>query len=125
MGFLDKAKQQASSLANKAQEGINQGQAKLGDAQAKRHAKELLAELGAWEWAAAQGRESEVAAAEVARIRAELLAHEAEHGPIDPPNVAAEPQPETAAETAPEVGTVEPPAAEVAPSAVDPAAPQS
>ena len=33
MGFLDKAKQQATQLAQKAQEGVKTGQAKLDQAQ--------------------------------------------------------------------------------------------
>lgn len=85
MGFLDKAKEQATSLGKKAQEGISQGQDKLNDAQAKRKAGSLLEELGSWEWAARQERDGGVAAEQLERIRAELAAHEAEHGPIDPP----------------------------------------
>ena len=46
MGFLDKAKEQASALAAKAQEGVNQGQAKLSESQANKKAAGLLEQLG-------------------------------------------------------------------------------
>ena len=42
MGFLDKAKEQASALAAKAQEGVNQGQAKLSESQANKKSAGLL-----------------------------------------------------------------------------------
>ncbi len=82
MGFLDKAKEQASALANKAQEGLNQGQAKLDAAQAKKHADGLLRDLGAWVYAQRTGRDEGRAAAEIERLFGELQAHEAEHGPL-------------------------------------------
>lgn len=93
MGFLDKVKEQGSALASKAQEGINQGQAKLDEAQARKKANELLGQLGAWQWAMSNGRDGGQAAGQIEQIRAELAAHEAEHGQIDPPTVAAPPPP--------------------------------
>ena len=47
MGFLDKAKQQATQLAQKAQEGVKTGQAKLDQVQAKKKEDALLRDLGA------------------------------------------------------------------------------
>ncbi len=94
MGFLDKAKEQASALGKKASEGINQGQAKLDDAQAGRKAKALLAELGAWAWAKENGRGGDLADTELERLRAELVAHEAEHGPIEEPTAPEAPEAE-------------------------------
>lgn len=82
MGFLDRAKEQASALANKAQEGISQGQAKLDAQQAKRHADGLLRDLGAWVYAQHTGRDNGEAAANIERIYGELQAHEAEHGQL-------------------------------------------
>jgi len=102
MGFLDKVKEQGSALASKAQEGLSQGQAKLDEAQAKKKANELLGQLGAWQWAMSEGRDGGVGATEIERIRAELTAHEAEHGQIAPPVVAApEPPPAPPADFAP------------------------
>jgi hypothetical protein len=80
MGLLDKAKDQASKLADKAQEAGKAGQEKLKDVQAKRQADGLLRDLGAAVWA---GRADDEAAA-----RERLQAHEAEHGPVE---TAAEP----------------------------------
>ena len=75
MGLLDKAKDQATKLADKAQEAGKAGQEKLKDVQAKRQADGLLRDLGASVWA---GRADDEATA-----RERLTAHEAEHGPID------------------------------------------
>ena len=94
MGFLDKVKEQGSALASKAQSGISQGQAKLDEAQAKKRSHELLAELGAWEWAARHGRDGGQATEQLERVNAALAEHEAEHGEIAAPQVAvAEPEP--------------------------------
>ena len=46
MGFMDKVKAQATTLAEKAQEGAKAGQAKISEMQAKKHADSLLLELG-------------------------------------------------------------------------------
>lgn len=82
MGFLDKAKEQASALASKAQDAASQGQAKLDAAQAKKHADGLLRDLGAWHYAQRTGRDNGTGAAEIERLHGELQAHEAEHGPL-------------------------------------------
>ncbi len=47
MGFMDKVKVQADALAQKTQQGIAQGQAKLDEMQAKRQADALLRDVGA------------------------------------------------------------------------------
>ena len=47
MGFMDKVKVQADALAQKAQQGAAQGQAKLDEMQAKRQANALLRDVGA------------------------------------------------------------------------------
>jgi hypothetical protein len=93
VGFLDKAKAQATQLAAKAQEGVKQGQAKLGDAHAGKNLDGLLSELGAWVWAERNGRDEGRGAAEIERITGELANHEAEHGPAPSPAVVATPPP--------------------------------
>jgi hypothetical protein len=45
-GFFDKAKQVAQQALDEAKKGVEQGQAKLDEATAKREAMRLLAELG-------------------------------------------------------------------------------
>lgn len=75
MGFLDKAKENIEKVAK-------QGQEKLDEVQAKKKADSLLRDLGAWTYAAETGRDKGQGATEVARITAELHAHEAEHGPL-------------------------------------------
>ena len=128
MGFLDKAKEQASALAAKAQEGVNQGQAKLSESQANKKAAGLLEQLGAWQWAQQHGRDAGQAQEQTARILAELAAHEAEHGPIGaplPPAEEAAPPP-PGAEAAPPAPAAAPPAAGAAPpppAAASPATP--
>lgn len=47
MGLMDKVKQQAEQALAKAQQGVNQGQAKLDELQSKRQADALLRDLGA------------------------------------------------------------------------------
>ena len=97
MGFLDHAKEQASAV-------MSQGQAKNNDVQATKKASGLLEQLGAWQWAQQNGRDSGQAQEQTARILAELAAHEAEHGPIGapmPPAVEVAPPPPGAEGAAP------------------------
>ncbi len=112
MGFLDKAKEQASALANKAQEGISQGQAKLDAQQAKKHADGLLRDLGAWVFAQRTGRDNGGAPANIERIYGELQAHEAEHGQLgDDKEKESAPSPvEQAEAVAPSFAAPQPPA---------------
>lgn len=80
MGFLDKARDAAQQAATKAQQGMAQGQAKLGEVQAKRAADGLLRDLGAAFYAEQrQGGSSE---AVVSALRA-IDTHVAQNGPID------------------------------------------
>ncbi len=129
MGFLDKVKEQGTALAAKAQDGVNQGQAKLSDAQANKKAAGLLEQLGAWQWAQRNGRDAGQAEEQIARVIGELEAHEAEHGPIAaplppaPPEAAAPPPPAEATPPPPEAATPPPPAAAPAPPAAAPAPP--
>jgi hypothetical protein len=46
MGLMDKVKMQAEQAVAKAQQGMNQGQAKIDQLQAKRHWDGLLRDLG-------------------------------------------------------------------------------
>ncbi|HEY4376799.1 MAG TPA: hypothetical protein VGM93_06555, partial [Acidimicrobiales bacterium] len=75
MGFLDKVKSQAESLAK-------QGQEKVDEVQAKRRGEALIRDLGAWYYAIQTGRDDGKGPGELARITSELQAHEAEHGPL-------------------------------------------
>lgn len=89
MGFLDKVKSQAAQAAEKAQEGLKAGQAKLEDVQSKKRADALLRDLGANLYAERAGRGSEETAAEIERLMKELAAYEAEHGPLAAPHLTA------------------------------------
>src|SRR6476619_5598514 len=82
MGFLDKAKQQATQLAQKAQEGVKTGQAKLDQVQTKKKEDALLRDLGAVFFAVKTGRATAETAGEIERLVSELRAHEAEAGVI-------------------------------------------
>ncbi len=100
MGFLDKAKENIEKVAK-------QGQDKLDEVQSKKKADGLLRDLGAWTYAAATGRDSGRGPTEVARITAELHAHEAEHGPLggDQPADGDTRQPAATGEAAPPAPT--------------------
>jgi hypothetical protein len=82
MGFLDKAKQQATQLAQKAQEGVKTGQAKLDQSQSKKKEDALLRDLGAAFYAEKTGNASAETAGEIERLLSELRAHEAEAGAV-------------------------------------------
>ena len=71
MGFLDKAKEKASTLAEKAKE-------KVDDVQAKRKADELLQDLGRIVFADKTERATATAADDTARIVGELQKLEAD-----------------------------------------------
>lgn len=105
MGFLDKVKAQA-------EQAVKQGQEKLEDVQAKKKADGLLRDLGAWYYAGQTDRDDGKAPGELARITAELQAHEAEHGPLGA--TADEPEPDVPAAPVappppPAAGTTPPP----------------
>ncbi len=71
MGFLDKAKEKASEIAEKAKE-------KVDDVQAKRKADDLLQDLGRVTFADKTSRSTATAADDTARIVADLQKLEAE-----------------------------------------------
>ena len=66
----------------KRSKALKQGQDKLDEVQAKKKADGLLRSLGAWHYAVDTGRDDGNGPAEIARITAELQAHEAENGPL-------------------------------------------
>jgi len=82
MGFMDKVKAQATVLAEKAQEGVNVGQAKISALQAKRQGDALLLEFGGLTYLKAAGRPPGDADAQIARVADQLRQFEAEHGPV-------------------------------------------
>lgn len=88
MGLMDKVKQQATQVAEKAQAGVKQGQAKLEGAQEKRRADVLLRDLGAAVYAERTGKASGATAGEIERLLSELRAHESAHGAISTAPVA-------------------------------------
>ena len=79
MSWKDKIRAQAAELAEKAQAGVAQGQAKVSEIQAKRRADALLRDLGAAVYAEHRGANSAV---ERQRLLTALDGHAAEHGPI-------------------------------------------
>lgn len=79
MNWKDKLRAQAAELAEKAQAGVAQGQAKVNEIQAKRRADALLRDLGAAVYAEHKGADR---TAERQRLVSELDAHAVEHGPI-------------------------------------------
>jgi hypothetical protein len=107
---MDKLKVQADQLAKQAQQGVAQGQSKLGEMQAKRAADALLHDLGAAVYAAQrQGGPHEP----IETIMAALDAHAATHGPIDTANTPPAP----AAAGAPAAADGSPAPAPAAPTA--------
>ncbi|MDX6204769.1 MAG: hypothetical protein QOF39_826, partial [Frankiales bacterium] len=87
---MDKLKVQAEQVAKQAQQGMAQGQTKIGEMQAKRAADALLHDLGAAVYAAQrQGGPHEP----IETIMAALDAHAAAHGAIDTANTPPAPAP--------------------------------
>ena len=82
MGLMDKVKSQASQLAEKAQHGVEAGQAKLADMQAKKKADAMLLELGGIAYQDRTGRADPAATSRSAELVEMLQKHEAEHGSI-------------------------------------------
>lgn len=102
MGFLDKVKAQAEQT-------LKQGQEKIDEVQAKRRADGLLRDLGAWYYAVQTSRDDGEGEGELARLIAELKAHEAEHGPLDRrDDDEADPPPGGQAATVPPSGSPPP-----------------
>jgi hypothetical protein len=80
MGLMDKVKQSAGTALNKAQQGVNQGKAKIDQAQSKRQWDGLLHNLGAAMWA--EQREGGSTDA-VTAAWAALDEHLASNGPVE------------------------------------------
>jgi hypothetical protein len=79
MGLMDKVKQSAETALNKAQQGVNQGKAKIDHAQSKRQWDGLLNNLGAAVWAEQREGGSHDG---VTTALAALDAHLADNGPV-------------------------------------------
>ncbi len=75
MGFMDKIKSQATSLAEA-------GQTKLAGIQSKKQADALLLELGGLTFEQRTGRSASPADSRIAELISQLQAFEAEHGAI-------------------------------------------
>lgn len=82
MGLMDKVKSQANTIAEKAQEAGQAGQAKIAELQSKRKADSLLTSLGGLVYMNHTGRAAPDGESQVAALVAQLQALEAEHGPI-------------------------------------------
>lgn len=83
MGLMDKVKASAGQLADKAQEGIQAGQAKVEDIQAKRKSDAMLLEIGGLVYTDKVGRPEADVESRIAGLVARLQAFEAEHGPVE------------------------------------------
>jgi len=81
MALLDKVKQQAAQVAEKAQEAGRAGAARIGDVQAKRQFDGLLRDLGAAVYAQRSGRVADNSSA-VDSLYEKLTQMEAEHGSL-------------------------------------------
>lgn len=93
MGFMDKVKAQTTVLAQKAQEGVTAGQAKLSDLQAKKQADGLLLELGGLVYSQHAGRATADTDAKITSLIQQLESHEAEHGPVATTSATIAPPP--------------------------------
>lgn len=102
MGFMDKVKAQATTLAEKAQEGAKAGQAKLSEMQAKKHADALLLELGGIVYTQQAGRAAVDADTRAAEIVEQLRQFETEHGQVTVTPASAATAVAAGATTAPE-----------------------
>jgi hypothetical protein len=80
MGLMDRVKAQATQLAQQAQETAREGKARLDQSQANKRADVLLRNLGALVYAEQTGRGAADSADQIAKLIAELSAHEAENG---------------------------------------------
>lgn len=78
MGLLDKAKDAAKTVGEKAKEGVAAGQEKVGDMKTKKRIGELKEELGGIVYAQHTGGTAANADSEISRIVAEITQAEAE-----------------------------------------------
>jgi hypothetical protein len=94
MGLMDKVKQQAGQVAEKAQKGAAQAQAKFESVQAKRSADALLRDLGAAYYAEQRQGGGHDA---VDKALAALDGHVTDGGAVDTSTTGAQPTPTQAA----------------------------
>ncbi|HEY6530777.1 MAG TPA: hypothetical protein VIY72_00635 [Acidimicrobiales bacterium] len=109
MGFLDKVKEQANTLASSVNDTVNKGQASLDQSQSRKHADGLLRDLGALVYARDTGRGTETTDADIQRVTADLQAHEAQGGAVDLSEHGRAPAPGQAGAPPPPGGAVAPP----------------
>jgi hypothetical protein len=80
MGLMDKVKAQATVLAQKTQETVNEGKARLDQVQAQRGADVMLRNLGALVFAERTGRGTADTQAQVDKLVTDLSAYESANG---------------------------------------------
>jgi hypothetical protein len=78
MSLLDKAKEAAKTVGEKAQEGLKAGQEKLDEAKTKRRINDLKEELGGIVYAQRTGNPPMNADADISRIVSEITEAESE-----------------------------------------------
>jgi hypothetical protein len=83
MGFLDKVKESGQQLANSVNDTVNKGQQSLDQSQSRKASDALLRDLGAQVYARDTGRGTAETDATIARLTADLQAHEAQGGVVD------------------------------------------
>jgi len=80
MGLMDRVREQAAQLGQKAQEAAHEGRIKLDQAQAKRRADAMFRELGAAVYAERTGRGNADTQGKIERLVKALSDQEAEQG---------------------------------------------
>ena len=89
MGFMDKVKATAEKAAEKAQQGVAQGQQKLSEVQERKRVDGLLRDLGAAVFLDRAGRGSAAITSDIERLLAELREAEASGTTIEQGGSAA------------------------------------
>ena len=89
MGLMDRMREQATVLAQQAQEAAREGRVKLDQAQARRRADAMFRDLGAALYAERTGRAGPDNAAKIERLVNALQRQEAEQGLGDSPGTPA------------------------------------
>jgi hypothetical protein len=117
VGFLDKVKEQANSLATSVNDTVAKGQQSMDQSQARKHADALLRDLGALVYARETGRGTDTTEADIERITADLRAHEEQGGAVDLAERSRPPAPGQAAPPAPGAAAAPPPPGAAAPPA--------
>ena len=115
MGFLDKMKDSANTLAQSVNETVAKGQQSMDQSSSRKHADALLRDLGALVYARDTDRGGPTNEADIDRLMADLRAHEAQGGVVDlgpkagPAPGAAPPPPGAPAGAPPPPGAAAPP----------------